>query len=191
MKTIFLSALAFACVLHSCRQPGSTNTVATSTDSGVSKISDPELKPEAWTDPFFPRFSISEEDYKRMIENYRAGCDLEEKLCKIQKADQRYDQVKAIEFVHGNVARTDTARYGTDDRDQDRYNKFRGINTDEEKGKVSGYTTVLFSITSRNPQTLGKTFYYDLVSICPPPLISCMPIIPVKSGSAEADSTRR
>lgn len=187
--------LAFACVLYSCRQSGSTNIPVTTADTSHSQISDPELKFEPWTDPFFPRFSISEDDFKRMIENYRAGCNLEEKLCKLQKADQRYDQVRAIEIVHGGVVKIDTGRYGTDGSDEERYIKFRGINTDTEEGKkkgeVSGYSTLLFSITSKNKETFGKTFYYDMVSICPPPFVSCMPIIPGKSGGAEADSSHQ
>ena len=176
MKTKFYGAVIALFSLYSCGDSTSKNATG-ETDSTAVKSSTVtrqlEMPKEEWRDPYFPRFSISEEDFNKMTESYRAGCNLEADQCEMQSAEYEFDQLAAIEFVHGNSLEEFKGRYGDDGNDENRYRALRGLG-DSDDSKVSGYATLLYSIQSKNPLTEGKIFYYDLASICPPPYGTCV-----------------
>ena len=178
MKTKILSAALALALFFSCqnRTVDSENVVNDSASLALDqpdeivKSNNDELKPDQ--DPFFPRFSISREEFTRMHELEGTPCNLPDRECEISWIKYLFDQPIAIQAVHMSNLKMEKGRY--DDRNALTYAKLRGIHPDSAEGKVSGYNTVLYSIESRNPLTSGRTFYYDLASICPPPRYSCL-----------------
>jgi hypothetical protein len=51
--------------------------------------------------------------------------------------------------------------------DVDRYMQARGLQNEPKKYKVLGYKTVIYKVTSK--ALTGGTYYFDFVTICPPP----------------------
>ena len=160
MIKIFLGLFLVTLTVCSCKEKN-TNGIPGSSDTSLL----------AHVDEFFPRFSITKEEFEEMVKLYESPCRHPDEECEAKEINYLFDQPKAIEAVHGNKLERFKGRY--DSAAMKRYIELRSL-SDRDEGKVFGFTTVLYSIKSKHPTSMGKTFYYDLASICPPPYGTCV-----------------